>query len=430
MGKKYLHIILWTGLVGLWLVPLLQPYFMFWEEKPLGGAVSTSEMPQFSTDAWHDNTYQQQAEAALGDNFGLRTRFVRLRNQLKFDLYGDISARGVVLGREGYLYEQNYLDAYYGEDFAGVENIQEQVLELKAIQDSLAARGKVFLFVLASGKASFFPEYLPDATRPASDSTNYLFYRAYADSLGLNLIDVQSWFLQMKDTSHYPLYPKTGIHWSNYGAALVMDSLLGYLEQKLDTSLARQVWGEIRMVSEPQNPDMDIEEGMNLWYPLDKYQTADPALEYDTAGVFLPRVLTIADSYYWQFLGRWMAQLAFTRPAFWYYYKEYYEHGYPGARNNLQVNLPEVLDAHDVVILMSTEGTLKGAGWGFVNDAHSVVMGNWDPNTERLRAIRQHIRNDAQWFEQIQQKAQDWGVSVDSAVNRDAIFALENGFML
>ena len=30
------------------------------------------------------------------------------------------------------------------------------------------------------------------------------------------LFDVQTWFMQMKPKAPYPLFPKTGIHWSSY----------------------------------------------------------------------------------------------------------------------------------------------------------------------------------------------------------------------
>jgi hypothetical protein len=78
--------------------------------------------------------------------------------------------------------------------------------------------GKQVLVILAPGKASYFPEFIPDEMATITKlNTNYEGYKAELKESTVPFIDAHQWFRNMKDTSRYPLFPKCGIHWSKYG---------------------------------------------------------------------------------------------------------------------------------------------------------------------------------------------------------------------
>ena len=125
-----------------------------------------------------------------------------------------------------------HLEAYSGKDYVGDSMTNITFEKLKYIQDSLTAKGVLFLVVFAPSQANFYPEYIPDAYH-GSPATNYLKGIEAAKRLGVNYIDFNKWFADMKGKSTYPLYSKAGSHWTTYGAYMAFDSLNGYVEYKL-----------------------------------------------------------------------------------------------------------------------------------------------------------------------------------------------------
>ena len=173
---------------------------------------------------------------------------------------------------------------------------------MKLAQDSLAQSGIPLLVVLAPGKASFFPEYLPqqyDGVK--SGLTNYDLFSAALQQQKINTIDFRKWFLNQKEKSKYPLYPSAGIHWSNYGSWLVMDSLIRFYEDYFKSDLISLIMSEPVFSDTLQSPDNDILEAMNLLNPPSYTRMAYPRVSWeDASGKVKPRLYAVGDSYFWQ----------------------------------------------------------------------------------------------------------------------------------
>lgn len=152
--KKYLF-----GMIMIILfIPCIQHSLHLVGEKSLRGAVNYAPDISFEKKEWFQGKYQEEKEKYLNDGFGFRSFFVRLNNQIRYSLFNKANANGVIIGKENYLYEENYIKAYYGQDFIGKEKIEERFIQLKFIQDTLQKLNKSLLLVYASGKASFFSE--------------------------------------------------------------------------------------------------------------------------------------------------------------------------------------------------------------------------------------------------------------------------------
>ncbi len=69
--------------------------------------------------------------------------------------------------------------------------------------------------ILAFGKDSFFEEYISE--KYSQDERNTTNYEVYLDEMlrnEIHCLDLNRWFIEIKDTSKYLLFPKTGAHWS------------------------------------------------------------------------------------------------------------------------------------------------------------------------------------------------------------------------
>ncbi|NLA25211.1 MAG: hypothetical protein GX879_09625, partial [Bacteroidales bacterium] len=301
MKNKILDIryILFFLVLLLLITPFLQNNLNIFEIEPLKGDIDEVQEVNFSFNEWFDANYQNQQETYLNESFGFRNSLVRLHNQLRFSLFKNANARGIVVGIDNYLYELPYINAYYGIDFIGEDSIKKRMQQLKYVQDTLEKLDKNIILIFAAGKASFYPEYIPEKYRVEKKINNYEVYTKYAHELGIAHIDFNKWFIENKNISPYPLFPQYGIHWSNYSMFYVADSIISYIEDLRNINMRHLYWDEIKF-DQAKKGDYDIAEGMNLLYYLPSYEMAYPKVfvEIDT-GQVKPRIVSVADSFYW-----------------------------------------------------------------------------------------------------------------------------------
>ena len=196
-------------------LPLIQTKLNIFELSPLKGDVRYPAQAQFSISDWFSSKYQEEKETYLNSMFGFRSTCVRVNNQIAYSFFKKANANGVIIGKDNYLYEESYLNSYNGSDFLGQDSINHTLNRLKYLTDTLKKLNKQLIVVFAAGKASFYPEYIPDSYLKSNvDNTNYKALSIGAKNIGLNVIDFNAWFVKNKSISKYPLYPKHGIHWS------------------------------------------------------------------------------------------------------------------------------------------------------------------------------------------------------------------------
>ena len=423
--------ILFIVVLTLLFVPMAQQWSRLVNETPLRGAIKEVPEPIFSWANWFSGSYQDKMEKYLNQHFGFRNAMVRVNNQLYYSLFRKAKANGVIIGKKGYLFERSYFDAYYGTDFLGKDTLYKELKKLKAVQDTMEAQGKTLLLVLAPGKATFFPEYIPDRYRRKKGPTNLEYYLKFSKELGIHHLNFSSWFVKMKDTARYPLYPKTGIHWSYYGMALAADSILHTLENLRHIDLPDLVWKGIKVSRKLRNTDRDIERGMNLIFPLPNHPMPYPQLAVDTVGKTRPRALVIADSYYWQIYSAHIPQQVFREQEFWFYNQQINPKRKDGVAWTNEVNLSDELKKKDIVILLCTEPVLKRLFWGFIDDAYAAYF---QPEMYQrkhsevkldqtiISRIIKGIKSNEQWLRLEVDKAKKRHISVDSMIRLDAIY--------
>lgn len=365
--------ILKNALFGLVLALLLLPWLEqnehIFEPKPLGGAQPSSENVKFSLAYWRTAKFQEGQEKYISEHFGLRPFMVRFYNEVFDRLFGEYQANGVIVGKHGYLFEEGYLLAASGQDYIGRDSINELVQTLALVQRDLKQSGKELLVCIAPGKGSFFPDKMPDAYRyNGSAGRNYPNFIRELVADKIPLFDVQDWFLKMKATAPYPLYPKTGIHWSSYGEYLVADSLIKQVSALSQKTLPALKLLGIEQDTKPRDRDDDIELGMNLLRDIPDLKMAYPKFEIKPlpAGRKAPKVLVIGDSFYYGMYNWGMMQHVFEGGEFWYYN---HERLVPGKATTYLKDVKDYkasVKEFDVVILLLTEANLPRFGFGMM----------------------------------------------------------------
>jgi hypothetical protein len=369
-------------LLAFLFLPLLQQRFELKKLVPLQGMLSEPVRPSLGVETWFNGEFQHQAETYCKEKFGFRSTFIRLNNQIEFSLFRKAKANSVVIGKENYLFEENYIKAYYGQDFLGQDSIRSLMNSLRDLQESLAAQNKTLLVVYAAGKGSFFPEYFPEDLLDSNlvGTTNHKTMVKIGQELGLNQIDFNTFFVEQKGKTPYPLYPQYGIHWSHYGVCLVMDSMIKRLEHLRNIDMPQFSWTEIRL-EQPHDYDYDIGDGLNLLFRLPSYSMAYPKLKLEEKpGQTKPSLLMIADSYYWDMYESGFREVLGNNH-FWFYNRDIHP-ALPGSPTPTDLDLGKVIAQHDVIVLMATEATLNKLGWGWVERWKQEIEGNYQHSTQ------------------------------------------------
>ena len=410
-------------IIGLLLFPAVQKSTGVIKTKPLNGFFAASAKPAFSCSTWMKSGYQEQYRLHLEDSVGFKPDLVRLYNQVDFSLFSIPHASKIVIGKDDFLFAESYIQGYLGSDFVGRYYIENKVERLKFLQDFLwKERGILLLVAFAPGKGFYFPEYIPDRLlKRQKGATNYEYYVEECKKAGVNHIDFHRWLILMKDTSRYMLYPKTGIHWSSYGAFLCADSLRKYIEQKMDRKLPHLVLDSIEVVTEARDEDNDIDRTLNLIWKIPHPLMAYPKFHftYDSLQP-KPKALFVGDSFYWYWHYNGIIANTFSNQAFWYYNQDVYPEHNTAPTNTGNLDYPGIILDQNVIILLQTNGGYGDLGSGWVDRA-------WDyfyPAPTLEKEIEARMRANPETMKQIAHKAKERGISTEAMLRMDAIYSV------
>ncbi|MCL2247271.1 MAG: hypothetical protein FWC10_09230 [Lentimicrobiaceae bacterium] len=357
-------------LLSLFVLQFSQYQFSWIKLKPLDGYYIDTTNIGFTWKDWFSTAYQEKEDNYLKDHFGFRSFFIRLNHQWRFSLFNKAKTQWVTIGKENYLFEERYIDTWFGSDYIGRDSIEQRINKLKILQDTLNNMGKKIITVLAPGKGSFFPEFIPDTHAREKGVTNIDIYRECIEKYQINCIDFHQFFIDNKNSSLYPLYPQYDIHWSYYGMCLALDSMVRYIEKLNKISMPHVYWETVKISQPPKDYDCGIAKAMNLLFQPRTFNMAYPELQFEPAeGKTKPSLLVVADSFYWGIFGMGLENL-FTNDSFWYYNKEIYRNN--DAAHTDEVNLRDEIMKYDIIMILCTDANLSHLGWEFIENCYNV----------------------------------------------------------
>jgi len=449
------------------------------EMKPLKGAFTIQEKPDFSWKTFWTGEFQTQFTNYIEHHNSFRPFLIRLKNQLDYSLFSITSTYNVIIGKNEFLFEENYIKDYTGNFFIGNSLAEERLCKLKFIQDELKKRGIDLIIGLSPGKASFYPEYIPDKyMNDRKTPSNYSYYRDKGTAIGLNIIDFNQYLINMKDTCTWPVYPKTGIHWSVYGMGYCVDSLMNYIGKMRNVEMVDFGWDGVDVSMDHRDTDDDIWDGMNLLIKFDDVPMAYPRFYFkENANTRKPSLMCISDSFYWNVFGAGISGRLFNGNDFWFYYVDIHD-GKGGNTNVKNLDVKKEFESHEVILMMATEATLDRFPYGFIEDAYRIYFPqdaegrkqlfssmiqcdttwsnvlakkaktagitleqarqkeleeavNYDTalvySEQSIQTLIQGIRSNKEWYEQEVIKAKEKGITIDELLRMEALWMIKNG---
>lgn len=412
--------LLFGVVLALLILPEIQRRFRIFEFPELEGAFELSERPVYSGPEFFNGNYQQETERFVEERVGFRSLLVRIRNQIDFLLYKKAHAEGVIIARDGVIIEEDYILEYLGRIFIGKNTINQKLERVKFVQDTLAKKGIRLAIVFAPGKASFHSNLIPRRYKPWNKSlSNYEYFTRRCKELGIDHLDLNRYFLDIKENAAYPLYPKYGTHWSTYGMTLAADTLVRFVESLTGKPMNHLESGLVELSNQLRDTDFDGGKSMNLLWKPPTGKMAYPVIRFEQdPGRHRPMVLVIADSYYWNIYNTGLPRALFANDAFWYYHRQVYPDFYINQKTTDQLDIKEETEKQEVILVMITERFLYTAFWNFTDDLYRIYKPEY--KVDYFYNYANFIRRDRQWFDDVISEAKKRQVSLEEMINSSA----------
>ena len=418
---------------------MLQKRFDWPKLKPLKGVVAAEAEPELTFQNCCDGSYQQQVEPYLKQHLGYREPLIRLYNQYLWDFYGKtpVTVGQVLFGKDGWMYEPWVVADYYQWQFHSyasdsttmaslLSNEAQRVLQL---QEALEPYNVKLFVCQVPSKDLVYPEHLPENHDTRYDNEPKISARFFNEEeyerLGVNHLNLEQWFLQIKDTAEYTLFPQTGTHWSKYASLFAADTLIRYMEHLGGINMHNLIIGP-RHLEKAVDPDDDLESLMNLMRPLPKPKCcyAETSADDDTTAV-KPKIIVVGDSFWWNIAIQLPLKDIFSDAEYWYYNSSVYY--YPPYNSVSELDLKEELLSSDFIILFYSASTQYRMNDRFPQQALETLNGTSDYTLDTAAFIEREIQRTIanilatpEWAEMVCKKAIQNGKEFDQALHDDA----------
>jgi hypothetical protein len=285
-------------------------------------------------------------------------------------------------GKDRWLFYNHNIEDYYGTEMynwypdaqAALEGYEQEVRLLNKVRGILAEYDVTLLTFIAPSKGIVYPEYLPKREHDTTTINAREYFARRFKETGLPCFDMNDFFIQMKDTCSFYLFPPTGDHW-NFSCVYATDSLLRFMEQQRNVHLPRIEYGNEYLSTSRvgDEPNRDLEGELNLIRPIHydhkfDYKERDYWIVNDSTSV-KPSALFIGNSFLLRAMFYIQPKELFSDFQFWYYNRVIYQDADKIIDSVSTLNrLDYLLDA-DYVVWFSSSSQMYRATEGFAEDA-------------------------------------------------------------
>jgi len=269
-------------LISAW--NLLMPARQIQIGPTLGGVTNKAPMV-FSWTAIRDGNFQKAVTERLTEAFALRRILIRINNEVRMELFGELTAPNVLRGAKGQLIERLYLEDYCTRtEGMAAELAAKNIPKLRDIQNYYVGRGGQFLYVLSPSKAAHLPEYfvdkVPCPSTPAARTKLVVEYVAALKQAGINVLDTATLIHSLKGKYDFDLFPQGGVHWNDVGGARAVSAIVDEINRQAGREIVPSFTFTYTL-SSAAGADRELIDLLNVFFPPLAYLT--PKVKYTTA---------------------------------------------------------------------------------------------------------------------------------------------------
>ena len=361
---------------------MIQEHFKPFKTKELMGYFLKPEKPKFRWEWYKNGYFQQSIEKYITNNYGFREPIIRLYHQYCWDFFGKEYVSYIYSGKERWLYYDHNIEDYYGTEMyhwypdaeAARQGYEQEVRLLNKVKGILEDYDVTLMTFIAPSKNVIYPEYLPRREKDTTTLNPREYFARRFNETGMPCFEMNDYFMKMKDTCSFYLFPPTGDHWT-FSCVYATDSLLRFMGQQRGIKLPHIEYGneyhtECR-IGDDQNRDLEGE--LNLLRPITfnpkyAYKELDYWVVSDSTTV-KPSALFIGNSFLLRTIAYVPPKEVFSDFQFWYYNRVTYQ-GLDRLIDSVSFlnRLDYLLDA-DYIVWFSSASQMYRATEGFAEDA-------------------------------------------------------------
>ena len=371
------------GILMLFLFSFMaQEHLKLFKTKPLMGYFLEPDKPKFRWEWYKNGYFQKKVEDYISNKYGFREPIIRLYHQYSWDLFSREYVSYIYSGKNRWLYYDHNIEDYYGTEMyhwydnaeAAREGYEKEVRLLNKVRGVLADYDVTLFTFIAPSKDVIYPEYLPPRDYDTTTLNPRIYFKKRFEETGLPCFEMNDYFMKLKDTCSFYLFPPTGDHW-NFSCVYATDSLMRFMGSLRGIQLPQveygDTWTDSCRIGDDQNRDLEGE--LNLLRPIkyDKqfaYKERNYWLVSDSTTV-KPAALFVGNSFLLRSIAYLPPKDVFSDFQFWYYNKVAYQ-GVDRLLDSVAFlnRLDYLLDA-DYIVWFSSASQLYRATEGFAEDA-------------------------------------------------------------
>lgn len=239
----------------------------------------TREAPvQWSWAALADGSLQKALAIRVTEAMPIRPLLIRINNELRFQMFGVLTAPQLVQGENGQLIERSYLEDYCGRTEGQGARLAADILpKLRDIQSYTRARGNVFLYLVTPSKAAHMPEdfvgRFPCPSTPAARNQLVQQYVAALRQGGIDVVDAANLTHGLKGRYDVPLFPQGGVHWNDLGSAEAVTAIVAEINRQAGRILVPPFTFSYKVSGVASGVDRDLVDLLNVFFPPLTYKT-------------------------------------------------------------------------------------------------------------------------------------------------------------
>jgi hypothetical protein len=245
---------------------------------PKLGGVTYDKPMVLSWSSLRDGSFQKAAAERITEAMPIRPVLIRMNNELRFELFGELTAPHVVRGAKGHLLERPYLEEYCSRtEGMGAKFAAEILPKLRDIQNYYAAHGAVFVYVISPSKIAHLPEYFVDRFPcPSTPQARAQLVPQFVGALregGINLVDTASLIHSLKGTYEFDLFAEGGVHWNDVGGARAVSAIVEEINRLAGHEIVPPFKFSYALSRVASGADRELVDLLNVFFPPLGYLT-------------------------------------------------------------------------------------------------------------------------------------------------------------
>jgi hypothetical protein len=358
-------------------LPLANAWLGVVPEKPLVGvSVEVPPVP-LNPRTYRNGKFQEAFEQRFGAGLSLRGHFVRADNELNlraFHQTGLDPHTSMVIGKDDYIFERGYVDAFNRHDEVPAAELEKKVERLALLQRYLESRGSTLLVVITPSKPLLYPEYLPPKyviSERQSVPTNYDKFVPLLEKHRVHFVDGEGYLSAHKATSPVPYFGNSSSHWNDPAACEVTAVVMAQLGAQLQTRMPQLRCAPYYTSMAQRKKDIDILQVCNLWSEDRLYQPVHRARPRLVPRRAAPLSMLMIGGSFSFYLAEYFRLYRIDHHIFRYYTEDHYR-GRKTPIHRDALNWDELFSKQVIVIEVNVE-VVPQVGFGFLEDAEREI---------------------------------------------------------